>query len=59
VVFENPNVSTVILGASKTEQLKDNVAALPVVEMLTPEIMELIDGVVQNRPAEPMRWADL
>ncbi|WP_045856486.1 potassium channel beta subunit family protein [Teredinibacter purpureus] len=57
--LKNPNVSTVILGASKTEQLKDNVAALPVVEMLTPEIMELIDGVVQNRPAEPMRWADL
>jgi voltage-dependent potassium channel beta subunit len=34
----NPNVSTVILGASKLEQLEENVKALEVVPLLTEEI---------------------
>ncbi|WP_075186352.1 potassium channel beta subunit family protein [Teredinibacter haidensis] len=57
--LKNPNVSTVILGASKIEQLKDNVAALDVIEKITPEVNDAIEAIVQNRPADPMRWAEL
>lgn len=44
------NVSTCILGASKPEQILDNLAALDVVEKLTPELLEKIEAIVQNKP---------
>src|ERR1700755_1130314 len=34
----NPNVSTVILGATKVEQIHDNLGALKLIEKLTPEV---------------------
>ncbi len=40
---KNPNVSTVITGASNAEQVRENMTALDVMPMLTPEIMERID----------------
>ena len=46
----NPRVSTVITGASKPEQVRENMAALAVVQRLSPEIMAEIDGIVGNRP---------
>ncbi len=52
-VLKNPNVSTAILGASKTEQLEDNLKALDVVPMLTQEVMERIDAVMGNKPVAP------
>ena len=52
-VLKNPNVSTAILGASKTEQLTDNLEALNVVAMLTNEVMERIDKVMGNKPTAP------
>jgi voltage-dependent potassium channel beta subunit len=39
----NPHVSTVILGASKLSQLQANLAALPLVDKLTPEVLARID----------------
>ena len=39
----NPRVSTVITGASRTEQLKDNLGAMALLERLTPEVMARID----------------
>ncbi|KAH7304277.1 NADP-dependent oxidoreductase domain-containing protein [Stachybotrys elegans] len=50
---KNPNVSTVILGASKIEQIEDNLKALPLLDKLTPEIMEEIEGILDNRPSLP------
>jgi voltage-dependent potassium channel beta subunit len=44
--MKNRNVSTVILGASKTEQLKDNLQALDVVPLLTNEIIESIENIL-------------
>ena len=44
--LKNPNVSTVITGASRVEQLRENLKALDVVEKLTPEVMTAIDNVV-------------
>ncbi len=51
--LKNPNVSTVILGASKVAQLKENLTAIDTIPLLTPEIMEEIEGVLQNKPVLP------
>ena len=52
----NPNVSTVILGASKLSQLKDNLKALDSKARLTPEVMAKIEEIVGNKPAGPLRY---
>jgi len=44
--LKNPHVSTVITGASKREQLLDNLGAIEVKTKLTPEIMAAIDKIV-------------
>ena len=41
----NPNVSTVILGASRTEQLKENLEALEVVPLLNEEIQRKLSNI--------------
>jgi len=51
--IKNPNVSTAILGATKKQQLIENLKSLEVVPMLTPEIMEKIDGIMKNKPKLP------
>ncbi|KAF1359559.1 voltage-gated potassium channel subunit beta-1 channel subunit beta-1 [Lizonia empirigonia] len=47
---KNPNVSTVILGASKVQQVHDNCAALKLLPKLTPDVMEEIEGILGNKP---------
>jgi aryl-alcohol dehydrogenase-like predicted oxidoreductase len=42
--LKNPNVSTVILGASRVEQLLENLKADKVSPRLTPKVMERIDN---------------
>jgi voltage-dependent potassium channel beta subunit len=44
-VAKNPNVSTVITGASKLAQLQQNLGALALLDKLTPEVMARIDPV--------------
>ena len=44
--LNNPNVSTVILGASKISQLKENLAASEVVDRLSPEIVAEIEEII-------------
>jgi voltage-dependent potassium channel beta subunit len=46
----NPNVSTVITGASRAEQVTENMKALDILPKLTPEVLDRIDGVLGNRP---------
>lgn len=48
--LKNPNVSTVITGASNADQVKQNMKALDAVEKLTDEVMEKIDKVLDNKP---------
>ncbi len=48
--LKNPNVTTVILGATQLSQLKENLQALNVISQLTPEVMHLIENVLQNKP---------
>ncbi len=40
---KNPNVSTVITGASSAAQVRENMTALDALELLTDEVMERID----------------
>jgi voltage-dependent potassium channel beta subunit len=41
----NPHVSSVITGASRVEQVHENLGALPVIAQLTPEILGRIDEI--------------
>ncbi len=47
--LKNPHVSTVILGASRVEQLQENLGALELADRLTPAVMARIDKI--TRPA--------
>jgi len=49
----NPNVSSVITGATKEYQIKENMKAINVIPMLTPAVMEKIEAVVQTKPKRP------
>lgn len=51
--LKNPNVSTVILGATKKSQLQDNINALQMVDLLTPDVMQAIEKIMQNKPQPP------
>lgn len=55
--LKNPNVSTVITGASKLSQLESNLKALEIVSMLTDEVMEQIESILDNRPENPEKGA--
>ncbi len=48
--LKNPNVSTVITGASRKQQVIDNMQSLEVVEKLTASVMEEIETILQNKP---------
>lgn len=47
--LKNPNVSTIILGATKTAQLQENLAALSTQEALSPDVMARIDAILSNK----------
>jgi voltage-dependent potassium channel beta subunit len=52
----NPRVSTVILGASKIEQLHDNLSALKSREKMSADVMAAIEHVMGNKPTPPQRY---
>jgi aryl-alcohol dehydrogenase-like predicted oxidoreductase len=54
--LKNPNVSTTITGASRVEQVEENMGALDVVDKLTPEIMARIEQILDNKPKQPQDW---
>lgn len=49
--LKNPNVSTVITGASRPSQVTENMKSLDVVEQLNQDVMERIEGILKNKPA--------
>ncbi len=52
--IKNPNVSTAILGASKPEQLKDTITSYEVLPLLTDDVMDKIEGILQNKPVKAL-----
>jgi voltage-dependent potassium channel beta subunit len=51
--LRNPHVSTVLLGASKPEQLRENLEVLNHTHKFTPELEAAIEAIVQNKPKLP------
>jgi voltage-dependent potassium channel beta subunit len=48
--IKNPHVTTAILGATKKEQLTENLKALEVMALINPEITQKIENILQNKP---------
>ena len=48
--LKNPNVSTVMTGASRVEQVKENMKALEVVPKLESNVMDRIEEILENKP---------
>ncbi|MFO7943245.1 MAG: aldo/keto reductase [Anaerolineales bacterium] len=49
----NPHVSTVITGASKPAQVEENMKAMEIVDKLSPDLLERIDEILDNKPDLP------
>jgi len=47
-LLKNPNVSTVITGASKVTQVEENMKAVDIKEKLTEDVMERIHQIIQH-----------
>jgi voltage-dependent potassium channel beta subunit len=52
--LKNENVSTVILGASKMSQLKENMKSIDVLDQMDASIMERIEKILENQPEHPI-----
>jgi len=50
--LKNPNVSTVITGATKPSQVVENFKSLDIMPKLTPEVLEEIETVLANKPTQ-------
>ncbi len=50
--LKNPHVSTVITGASKEEQLIQNLQAAEKVQLISDEILLKIEDILQNKPRQ-------
>ncbi|MBS1585151.1 MAG: aldo/keto reductase [Bacteroidetes bacterium] len=48
--ISNPNVTTAILGATKEQQLEENLKALEVYPKLTTEVKDRIDAIMGTKP---------
>lgn len=55
----NPDVSTVITGASRPEQVNENMKALDVATKLDDDVFVAIEGILDNEPAEEIDWRRL
>jgi voltage-dependent potassium channel beta subunit len=54
--LRNPNVSTVITGASRPQQVIENMKALAVADELTAAVMERIEEILDNKPEPEPDW---
>ena len=57
-IIVNPDVSTVILGASRVSQLEENYKALEISKKLTKEILLEIENIMQNAPKGEIDYRD-
>ena len=51
--IKNPDVTTAILGATRKEQLLENLKTLEAVEKLSIDVMQQVDDIVQTKPILP------
>lgn len=50
--IKNPHVTTAILGATRKEQLEENLKTLDVLPKLTPEVLQRIEAIMQTQPKQ-------
>ena len=48
--IQNPHVTTAILGATKKQQLVENLEAVAVLKLLNVEVNQKIEAILQNKP---------
>lgn len=48
--LKNPNVSSIITGASQPEHVSENMKAIETKDKLTPNIMTQIEKILGNKP---------
>ena len=51
--LKNDDVSTVITGASKPEQVVENMKVIDKVDLLTDDVIDEIEEILDNKPSEP------
>lgn len=51
--LSNPNVSTVILGASKLHHLQETLTSIDLLDQMTPDVLEAIETALGNKPKRP------
>jgi len=51
--LKNKDVSTVITGASRPEQVQENMKAIGKVDLLTDDVIEEIEDILDNKPDQP------
>ena len=51
--LKNPNVSTVILGASKPHHLEETLTSFEILPLLTKDVMEEVENILGNKPVAP------
>jgi voltage-dependent potassium channel beta subunit len=54
--LKNPNVSTVITGASNVKQVEQNMKAMDLVDKVDDAAMERIEEILDNKPGSEMDW---
>ena len=54
--LKNPNVSSVITGASRPEQVVQNMQAIDVVEKLSDDMLHQIESILDNKPQPEQDW---
>ena len=52
----NKDVSVAIVGATRVEQMVDNLGAIDVVRKWTPALDAKIDAIMENLPEQPLNW---
>jgi voltage-dependent potassium channel beta subunit len=55
-VLGNPNVTTILLGATKVSQLEENLRAVDVARRMTAEHREAVEQIVGNKPTAYQGW---
>lgn len=56
--LKNPNVSTVITGASKVEQVEQNMKTIDVIDRVDDEVVSRIEEVLDNKPQDAPDFRD-
>lgn len=54
--LKNDNVSSIILGATRPEQVTENLASIELATKLDDSVMERIDSVLDNKPVPAQNW---